>query len=131
MPVYSERQAQIKVQVGALLFKKAPIEVLAEYFDYNNVSSMEYIAELPKNIRMNEHIIKLEKGKQSLFGPIYSLGPVELETLKTYIETNIANDFIRPLKSFTRAPILFDRKPDRSFYFCIDYWNLNNLTIKN
>ena len=45
---------------------------------------------------MNEHAIKLEEGKQPLFGPIYSLGPVKLETLKTYIDINLANGFIWP-----------------------------------
>ena len=56
---------------------------------------------------------------------------MELERLKTYIKTNLANDFIRPSKSPSGAPILFDRKPDRSLYFCIDYWGFNNITIKN
>ena len=80
---------------------------------------------------MNEHAIKLEEDKQPPFGPIYSLGPVELETLKTYIETNLANGFIRPSKSPAGAPILFDRKPDGSLRLCVDYRGLNNLTIKN
>ena len=43
---------------------------------------------------MNEHAIKLEEGKQPPFGPIYSLGPVELDTLKTYIKTNLAKGVI-------------------------------------
>ena len=80
---------------------------------------------------MNEYAIKLEKGKQPLFGPIYSLGPVELETLKTYIKINLANNFIRLSKSPARVPILFDQKPDGSFRFCVDYWGLNNIMIKN
>ena len=80
---------------------------------------------------MNKHAIELEEGKQLPFGPIYSLRPVELETLKTYIETNLANGFIRLFKSPARAPILFDKKPDGSFCFCVDYWSLNNIMIKN
>ena len=80
---------------------------------------------------MNEHAIKLEEGKQLSFRPIYSLGPVELKTLKTYIKTNLANGFIRPSKSLARAPILFNRKPDASFRLCVDYWGLNNIPIKN
>ncbi len=39
--------------------------------------------------------------------------------MKAYIENNLANGFIRPLKSSAGAPILFDKK------------GLNNLTIKN
>ena len=127
MPVHSERQAQ----VGALLFNEALTEVPAEYSDYSNVFSAEHAAELPENTGMNEHAIKLEEGKQPPFGPIYSLGPIELETLKTYIEINLANGFIRPSKSSAGAPILFDRKPDGSLRLCVDYRGLNNLTIKN
>ena len=127
MPIHSERQAQ----VGVLLFNKAPTEVPAEYSDYSDVFSAEYAAELPENTGMNEHAIELEEGKQPPFGPIYSRGPVELETLKTYIKTNLANSFIRPSKSPAEAPILFDKKPDGSLRLCVDYRDLNNLTIKN
>ena len=127
MPVLSKRQAQ----VGALLFDEAPTKVPAEYSDYSDVFSAENAAELPENTGMNEHAIELEEGKQPPFGSIYSLGPVELETLKTYIEINLANGFIQPSKSPARAPILFNRKPDRSLCLCMDYQGLNNITIKN
>ena len=92
---------------------------------------MENTVELLKNTRMNEHIIKLEEDKQPPFRPIFSLGPLELETLKTYIETNLANGFIQSSKSSAKALILFNRKPDRNLRFCVDYWGLNNITIKN
>ena len=127
----SGAQVQDGAQVGALLFDEAPIKVPAEYSDYNNVFLAENAAELLENTGMNEHIIKLEEGKQPPFGPIYSLGPVELKTLKTYIKTNLANGFICPSKSPARAPILFDRKPNRSLRLCVDYRGLNNITIKN
>ena len=127
MPVHSEKQAQ----VGALLFDEALTEIPTEYSDYSNVFSAENAAELPENTGMNEHAIILKEGKQPPFGAIYSLEPVELETLKTYIKTNLANGFIWPSRSPAKAPILFDRKLDRSFRFCVDYWDLNNITIKN
>ena len=87
--------------------------------------------DLPENTGMNEHAIKLEESKQLPFGLIYNLGPVMLETFKTYIKTNLANSFIRPFKSPAGASILFDRKPDGSLRLCIDYQGLNNITIKN
>ena len=80
---------------------------------------------------MNENAIELEEGKQPPFGPIYSLEPVELETLKTYIEINLANGFIRPSKSPAGALILFDRKLDGSLRLYVDYRDFNNITIKN
>ena len=121
MLVHSKKQAQIKAHVGALLFNKAPIEVLAKYSNYSNVFSVEHVAELSKNTGINEYAIKLEEDKQPSFGLIYSLRPVELETLKIYIKTNLANGFIRPSKSPVGASILFDKKPDRSLHLCMDY----------
>ncbi len=56
---------------------------------------------------------------------------MELETLKAYIENNLASDFIRPSKSPAKVPILFDKKPDGSLRLCVDYRGLNNLIIKN
>ncbi len=43
----------------------------------------------------------------------------------------MVNDFIRPSKSPSGAPILFDKKSDGSLRLCVDYRSLNNLTIKN
>ena len=57
--------------------------------------------------------------------------PVELETLKTYIEANLASSFIRPFKSPAGVLILFVQKKYSSFCLCIVYWGLNNLIIKN
>ena len=127
----SGTQIRDKAQVGALLFNKAPTEIPAEYSDYSDVFSAENAAELPKITGMNKHAIELEENKQPPFEPIYNLDPIELETLKTYIEINLANSFIRPSKSSAGASILFDSKPDGSLCFCVDYWDLNNIIIKN
>ena len=127
MLVHFEKQ----VQVRAPLFNKAPIEVPVEYSNYSNVFSAENVAELSENTGMNQHAIKLKKGKQPPFGLIYSLGLVELEMLKTYIETNLANSFIRPSKFSVNAPVLFDWKPDENLRLCVNYRGLNNITIKN
>ena len=94
MPMHSKRQARIEAQVGTLLFDEAPITVLAEYSNYNNIFSAENAVNLPEITGMNKHAIKLEESKQPPFGPIYSLELVELEMLKTYIEINLANSFI-------------------------------------
>ena len=87
--------------------------------------------ELPENTNINEHVIKLKVGKLPPYGPIYSIEPVVLETLKTYIKTHLKTGFIWSSKSPAAAPILFDKKPDSSLWLCINYQGLNNLTIKN
>ncbi len=80
---------------------------------------------------MNEPVIELIKGKQPPYRSIYALSPVELETQKAYIKTHLKTGFIQPSKSSTGAPILFDKKLDGNLHLCVDYWGLDNLTIKN
>ena len=117
--------------LAALQQDKAPTEIPSEYIDYADVFSPDLAMQLPENTGINEHAIELVEGKQPPYGPIYSLGPVELETLKAYIETHLKTGFIRPSKSPADAPILFDKKPDGSLRLCVDYQGLNNLIIKN
>ena len=135
MLIYSERQVQIEIQdeiqVGILLIDKAPIEILAKYSNYNNVFLAENIVEFTENTRINEHAIKLKEDKQLLFSLFYNLRLVKLKTLKIYIKTNLANNFIRLSKSSAGASIFFDKKSDKSLYLYINYQNLNNITIKN
>ena len=90
MPVYSKKQAYVR----ALIFDKAFTKIPTEYSNYNNIFLAENVAELSENTGTNEYAIKLEKSKQPLFGPIYSLEPIKLKTLKTYIKINLANSFI-------------------------------------
>ena len=119
-------------QISGLIAEEAPTTVPAEYSDFADVFSPDLASELPEHTGINDHAIELVEGcQQPPYGPIYSLGPVELETLKAYIETNLANGFIRPSKSPAGAPILFDQKSDGSFQLCVDYRSLNHLTIKN
>ena len=77
--------------------------------------------ELPDNNGMNEHLIELIENKQPPYRSVYCLSPVEPETLKIYIETHLKTEFIRPFKSPTGAPILFDKKHDDNLCLFVDY----------
>ena len=125
MPIYSSCQAQVAVLTSG------ETGIPAEYSDFSNVFSSDSAAELPEHTGINDHPINLLDDKQPPYGPIYSLGSVELEILKTYIKANLASGFIRLSKSPAGAPILFIRKKDSSLRLCVDYRGLNNLTIKN
>ena len=86
--IYPDREAQI----ASLLTKK--VKIPDKYSDFTNVFIEETALVLPERTKLNEHAINLEDGKQSPYGPIYSLDLVELETLKTYIETHLKTVFI-------------------------------------
>ncbi|CAA0816394.1 Unknown protein, partial [Striga hermonthica] len=55
----------------------------------------------------------------------------ELQELKAQIQKLLQLGFIRPSVSPWGAPILFVKKKDESMRMCIDYRDLNRLTIKN
>ncbi len=133
MPIHPSRVPQVLEGpiLAALQWDKASTEIPAEYSDYTDVFSSDLVMELLENTGINEHAIELIEGKQRPYAPVYALSPVELETLKTYIKTHLKTGFIRPSKSLTGAPILFDKKPDGSLRLCVNYRDLNNLTIKN
>ncbi len=120
-----------RAQIAYLKAEEAPTEVPNEYADFVDVFSPKLAAELPEHTGINNHTIELVDDRQPPYGPIYSLGPMELETLKAYIENNLASGFIRPSKSPAGVSILFDKKLDGSLRLCMDYRGLNNLTIKN
>ena len=105
--------------------------IFAKYSNFSNVFSADSATELPEHTRINNYPINLLDNKQLPYGLIYSLEPMELEMLKTYIETNLACDFIKLFKFFASTSILFIQKKDGSLHLCIDYQELNNLTIKN
>ncbi len=120
-----------RAQIAHLKADEAPTKVPSKYADFADVFLPKLAAELPEHTGIHDHAIELVDDRQPPYGLIYSLGPVELETLKAYIENNLASGFIRPSKSLAGALILFNKKPDGSPRLCIDYQGLNNLTIKN
>ena len=99
--------------------------------DFSDIFLEEKALVLPKTTDLNQHAIKLQQSQQSVYKLIYSLGPVELKTLKTYNKTNLNNGFICSSKLPASAFILFIKKSDSSFRLCVDYQGFNNLIIKN
>ncbi len=120
-----------RAQIAHRKADEVPTKVPSEYVDFADICSLKLAAELPEHTGINDHAIELVDNRQLSYGSIYSLGPVELETLKAYIKNNLASGFIRPSKSPAGEHILFEKKPDSSLRLCIDYQGLNNLTLKN
>nr|GEV78277.1 hypothetical protein [Tanacetum cinerariifolium] len=61
----------------------------------------------------------------------YRLAPTEMQELSNQLKELQEKGFIRPSSSPWGAPVLFVKKKDGSFHMCIDYRELNKLTIKN
>ena len=59
------------------------------------------------------------------------MAPVELKEMKEQLKDLLYKGFIRSIVSPWGAPVSFVRKKDGSLYMCIDYRQLNKVTIKN
>ena len=68
-------------------------------------------------------------------GPVskvpYRMAPSELAEVKRQIEELMQKQFIRPSASAWGAPVLLVKKKDGKLRLCVDYRELNKLTVKN
>ncbi|GKE51673.1 putative reverse transcriptase domain-containing protein, partial [Tanacetum coccineum] len=90
----------------------------------------EDLPRLP-SIRQVEFQIDLVPGAAPVARAPYRLAPSKMEELSTQLQELSDKGFIRPSSSPWGAPVLFVKKKDGSFRMCIDYRELNKLTVKN
>ncbi|GKB02221.1 putative reverse transcriptase domain-containing protein [Tanacetum coccineum] len=81
--------------------------------------------------RQVEFHIELIPGATPVARAPYRLAPAEMKELAEQLKELSDKGFIRPSSSPWGAPILFVKKKDGSFQMCIDYRELNKLTVKN
>ena len=75
--------------------------------------------------------IDLERDTQPISIPPYRMAPSELKELKEQLQDLLSKGFIRPSVSPWGAPVSFVKKKDGSMRMCIDYRQLNKVTIRN
>ncbi|KAJ9537587.1 hypothetical protein OSB04_030320 [Centaurea solstitialis] len=85
---------------------------------------------LPPN-RQVEFRIDLIPGAAPIARTPYRLAPSEMKEMMNQLQELLDKGFIRPSISPWGAPVLFVKKKDGSMRMCIDYRELNKVTIKN
>nr|GEV64941.1 putative reverse transcriptase domain-containing protein [Tanacetum cinerariifolium] len=85
---------------------------------------------LPPNQEIEFHIDLIPRAISVTKSP-YRLAPSEMEELSGQLKELQDKGFIRPSSFPWGATVLFVKKKDGSFGMCIDYRELNKLTIKN
>ncbi|GJT50807.1 putative reverse transcriptase domain-containing protein [Tanacetum coccineum] len=81
--------------------------------------------------RQVEFQIDLIPGAAPVARAPYRLAPSEMKELSDQLKELSDKGFIRPSSSPWGDPVLFVKKKDGSFRMCIDYRELNKLTVKN
>ncbi|GJV96035.1 putative reverse transcriptase domain-containing protein [Tanacetum coccineum] len=90
----------------------------------------ENLPALPPD-RQVEFQIDLIPGAALVARAPYRLAPSEMQELSDQLQELADRGFIRPSTSPWGAPVLFVKKKDGSFRMCIDYRELNKLTVRN
>nr|GEV21433.1 putative reverse transcriptase domain-containing protein [Tanacetum cinerariifolium] len=117
-----------------VLEKRISILVLetwkADVVSFGNYVFPDELPGLPPP-RQVEFRIDLILGAAPVARAPYRLAPSEMKELSEQLRELSEKGFIRPSSSSWGAPVLFVKKKDGSFRMCIDYRELNKLTIKN
>nr|GEW43391.1 putative reverse transcriptase domain-containing protein [Tanacetum cinerariifolium] len=92
-----------------------------------------FLEELPglPLVRQVEFQINLIPRAAPIAHAPYRLAPSEMQELSNQLQELTDRGFIGPSTSPWGAPFLFVKKKDESFKMCIDYRELNKLTVKN
>ena len=97
----------------------------------------EYVDVFPEELpglppkRKIDFTIKLQPDTSPISMAPHHMAPAKLRELKTQLQELLDKEFIRPSTSPWGAPALFAKKKYRTLRLCIDYRQLNRVTIKN
>jgi hypothetical protein len=105
-------------------------KLLKYYHEFLLVFDQQEANKLPP-YRECDYKIELLLGKLLPAGPLYNILKDKLLVLRKFLEKNLSKGFIRASLSFVVSLVLFAKKPNRGFRFCMDYRAFNTITIKN
>jgi hypothetical protein len=106
-----------------------PLKKIPVVCEYADVFPDELLGMPPD--RDIEFAIELQLGTPPISKRPYQMPPAELAELKKWLQELLDKGFIRPSTSPWGCPALFVKKKDESLRLCIDYRQLNAVTVKN
>ena len=98
-------------------------------YEYEDVFPDELLG-LPQQ-RVVDFGIELHPGTSPISMTPHRMAPVELQELIVQLQELLDKGFIRPSTLPWGAPVLFAKKKDKTLRLCIDYRQLNRVTVKN
>ena len=118
-------------QVRQLIAEKLP----SYLNDFKDVFSKAQSDDLPPHRGAADHRIELKEGAAEKLAaapsPLYGMDREKLELVKDYLMEHLQKGFIEPSDAQFSSPVLFAKKPNGGWRFCVDYRRLNEVTKKD
>ena len=105
-------------------------QIHPEYHELLDVFTEQETMTPPPHCTQDHHI-PLEKGKTPPYEPLRPLNEDKMKALSEYLEINERRGWIRVSTSPAGARTHFVKKKDGGLRLCVDYWELNDITIKD
>ncbi|KAI3451367.1 hypothetical protein Pfo_008032 [Paulownia fortunei] len=139
LPIISALKAQKMLNKGCVGYLASVLDtsVEAQLKPENLDVVQEFVEVFPDDLpglppnREIEFVIDVMPGTTSISKAPYRMTPTELKELKVQLQELLDKGFIRPSYSPWGAPVLFVKKKDGTLRLCIDYRELNKITVKN
>ncbi|KAI3684815.1 hypothetical protein L6452_34041 [Arctium lappa] len=146
--IYGEKNRKANMIISSLKTRKSLAKRCASYLAYvidtklekKKVEDVDVVREYPDVFpedlpglppeRQVEFHIDLTPGAAPIARAPYRLAPTEMQEMMAQLQELLEKGFIRPSSSPWGAPVLFVKK-DGSMRMCIDYRELNKVTVKN
>ena len=106
------------------------IKLPREHHEFATLFSQEKFNKLPSHW-LYDHIIPLLSDKESSKSFLYNMSRDELLVLQKYLKEHLSKSFIQVSSSSAASLIIFIKKPEGDLWLCVNYCDLNNLTVKN
>jgi len=101
-----------------------------KFLKWRKVFGKVELERMPKR-KIWHYTIDLKETFKPRKGRIYPLSKNEREEVQNFVEDQLRKGYIRPSKSPQTSPVFFVGKKDGSKRMVMDYYNLNDQTIKN
>ena len=115
--------------IGDTSVETQMLESILVVSEFSEIFSTDF-PDLPPDSDI-DYFIDVDLGTQPIFVPPYRITPAELKEMKDQLQDLLSKGFIRTRISPWGAPLLFVKRKDGYMHMCIDYQQLNKITIRN
>ena len=102
-----------------------------QYWEFAEIFSKKASDQLSLHKDKINHDIILKNENNLTLSSLYSMSLKQLELIKAYLENHLKKGFMVLSDASYASPVLFAKKPEGGWHFCVDYQKLNAITKKD